>query len=42
MTVSAAEPVTVDRLFNGRKDIDFRVASDVRHINQFGFSSEGS
>jgi len=37
-TLSCSQPVTVQELFNGRKDIDFRVASDMKQLKQFSHS----
>jgi len=36
--LSCTQPVTVQEFFGGRKDIDFRVASDMKRLKQFSHS----
>ena len=35
-TITVNEPVSAETLFAGRKDLDFRVASDMKRLQQFG------
>ena len=35
-TISLNQPASVEDLFAGRKDLDFRVASDMKRLKEFG------